>query len=339
MAAEAGVTNDRFTKAVVWGDYDNDRLPDLYVSNLGGPNRLFHNNGDGTFTDLAAEAGVTRPRASFPSWFWDVDNDGALDLFVAAYTADISSIAASFLGRPVRVELARLYRGDGRGGFTDIAVKAGVAGPHSPMGSNFGDLDGDGFLDFYLGTGDPDYCNLMTNLMFLNQSGDHFADVTSAGGFGQLQKGHAVVFADFDEDGDLDLFQQLGGAVPGDAFFDAFYENPGFGNHWLSVELVGIRSNRSAIGARLFLQVTDDGRRRSIYRWVNSGGSFGANPLRQTVGLGHSRRIDRLEVFWPTSGATQVFQNLPADRHVRILEGEDRVVELPRPPFALAHRP
>jgi len=189
------------------------------------------------------------------------------------------------------------------------------------MGSNFGDLDGDGFLDFYLGTGYPDYQSLMPNLMFRNRGGEGFADVTTAGGFGHLQKGHAVAFADFDHDGDLDLFEAMGGAYPGDAFADALYANPGFGRRWIAVQLVGTRSNRSAIGARIRVDRTGDDGARTIYRWVGSGGSFGASPLRQTIGLGAARRIDRLEVHWPTSGETQVFADVPLDRFLRVVEG------------------
>ena len=98
VAPAAGVDQYAHAKAVVWGDYDGDRWPDLYVSNLGQPNRLYHNQGDGTFQDVAPTAGVVAPRASFPAWFWDFDNDGHLDLFVAAYSATVADIAAAHLG-------------------------------------------------------------------------------------------------------------------------------------------------------------------------------------------------------------------------------------------------
>ena len=156
------------------------------------------------------------------------------------------------------------------------------------MAGNFGDLDNDGYLDFYLGTGYPDYEALMPNVMYRNRRGTGFADVTSAGGFGHLQKGHGIAFADLDNDGDQDVFEQMGGFLPGDKYFNVAFENPGFGNHWIGVELVGVRSNRSAIGARIRAEVVENGRRRSIYKHVNSGGSFGANPLRQTIGLGEA---------------------------------------------------
>jgi hypothetical protein len=322
VAVQAGVRNDRYAKGVIWGDYDSDRRLDLYVSNYKGANRLYHNNGDGTFTDVAEELGVSRPLVSFPTWFWDFDNDGALDLYVSAYAAEVSDLAAKALNLPINVELAKLYRGTGTGRFKEVAGQYNLGRPNAPMGANFGDLDNDGYLDFYLGTGYPHYQNLMPNVMFRNRGGKGFADVSYSGGFAHLQKGHAVVFADFDHDGDQDVFEQMGGAYPGDRANNVLYENPGFGNHWITVRLVGVRSNRSAIGARIRAQIVENGKRRSIYKYVNSGGTFGANPLRQTIGLGSTSTIEVLEVFWPTSGLTQTFNDVPVDRTIRIVEGE-----------------
>jgi hypothetical protein len=324
VAAAAGVTNDRYTKAAVWGDYDADRFPDLFVSNLGGENRLYHNERDGTFTDVAPTCGLTRPLRSFPAWFWDFDNDGNLDLYVSAYAADIWHLARAALGQPPGIEMARLWRGDGHGGFVDVALASGLTRPNSPMGSNFGDLDNDGYLDFYLGTGFPYYDTVMPNVMSHNLGGRKFEDVSTTGGFAHVQKGHAVFFADLDNDGDQDVFEEMGGAYPGDGFYDALYENPGFGRHWIAVRLVGVRSNRSAIGARIRVVVAEDGKQRSIFKHVNSGGTFGANPLRQSIGLGEATSIVRLEVYWPTTGETQVFTDVPLDAFVRIVEGEDK---------------
>jgi hypothetical protein len=97
------------------------------------------------------------------------------------------------------------------------------------MGSGFGDLDNDGWLDFYLGTGDPDLLTLIPNRMFRNAGGTHFQDVTTSGGFGHLQKGHGVSFADLDNDGDQDVHEDLGGAVTGDVYPNVLFENPGMG--------------------------------------------------------------------------------------------------------------
>ena len=338
VAGEAGVRNRRFTKAVGWGDYDGDGDPDLYVSNLGQSNRLYRNEGDGTFTDVAPQLGVTGPQMSFPLWFWDFDNDGHLDLFVSSYDwadGNLVAVVASMLGLPFHHELARLYRADGRGGFRDVAAEMGLTRLTLPMAANFGDLDNDGWLDFYLGTGYPDYEALMPNVMYRNRGGGSFADVTWDGGFGHLQKGHGIAFADFDHDGDLDLFEQMGGFFVGDKYGDALFENPGFGHHWVAVRLEGRRTNRSAIGARIRVDVLEDGASRSIYRTVNSGGSFGANPLRQTIGLGRAASIELLEVRWPGDGGTQRFTNVPVDRLVEIVEGRASIEIAETVPFRL----
>jgi hypothetical protein len=293
-------------------------------------NRLYRNNRDGTFTDVALEVGVELPLVSFATWFWDYDNDGDLDLYVNPYRADISDIAASYLGLPVKSELPRLYRNDGDWKLTNVAPVTGLTRTCAPMGANFGDLDNDGYLDFYLGTGDPSYFSLMPNLMFLNREGRSFVDVTFDGGFGSLQKGHAVVFADFDHDGDQDIFEQMGGALQGDKFVNALFENPGFGRNWISLDLVGDKSNRSAIGAVIHLIVSEDGHERSIYKHVNSGGSFGANPLRQAIGVGSASSITSLTIHWPASQTTQVFTDVQPNRFYRVTEGRDVLDELSR---------
>ena len=321
VAPQAGVTNGAMAKGVVWGDFDADRLSDLYVSNFGAPNRLYRNNGDGTFTDIAQDAGVAFPFRSFPAWFWDFNNDGRLDLFVSSYERDVTDVAADYFGLPAeRTEPDSLYLGDGHGGFRDVAMEMNLTRVTQPMGSNFGDVNNDGYPDFYLGTGYPEYEGLMPNLLFLNQRGSEFADVTTAAGLGHLQKGHGVAFADFDHDGDLDLFLEIGGAYAGDVFSNALFENPGFGNQWLAVRLVGEDSNRSALGARIRAVIREDGVTRSVYKWVNSGGSFGANPLRQHMGLGRANAVDLLEIYWPSSDTTQEFRNVPASQILEVTE-------------------
>ncbi len=157
----------------------------------------------------------------------------------------------------------------------------------APMGANFGDIDNDGYLDIYLGTGDMSYEGLDVNLMFKNVDGLRFDDVTTSSGTGHLQKGHGVSFADWDGDGDLDLFVELGGATPGDQAYNALFQNPGLGRQWLKVKLVGTKTNRAALGAKIRVDVKSaDGQMRSIYRTVGNNSSFGGNSLVEMIGLG-----------------------------------------------------
>lgn len=334
VAFQAGVSDGGFAKGVIWGDYNSDRYPDLYVSNLDGDNRLFRNNLDGTFTNVAVRLRVEKPSRSFATWFWDYNNDGCMDLFCGAYSANIVIFASDYIGLPHDGQTDRLYQGDGKGNFHDVSREANVSRVTVPMGSNFGDLNNDGFLDFYLGTGDPNFDSLMPNRMYLNQQGKRFADISSAGGFAHLQKGHGVAFADYDRDGDQDVFIELGGAFPGDAFANALFQNPGFGNHWIGVRLAGGKSNAFGIGARIDVSIEENGQTRSIHRWMNSGGSFGANPLYAHVGVGKAAAIKRLEVYWPTSDTRQAFENVPIDQMIRVVEGAstwETVDDRPKP--------
>ena len=328
VARQAGVEDNRWAKGCVWGDYNGDNFPDLYISNMEALNRLYRNNRDGTFTDVAPQLGVTKPLRSFPVWFWDFNNDGVLDLYVASYHPEVKYVAADYLGLPQQGEPACLYQGDGKGGFREVAAGQNLTRVAQAMGSNFGDLDNDGFPDFYLGTGYPAYEALMPNLLYHNRGGTGFANVTTAAGVGHLQKGHGVSFADLDNDGDQDLFAKLGGSFPGDAYGSVLFENPGFGHHWITLKLVGKQSNRWGVGARIRAEIEESGRRRSVYKWVNTGGSFGANPLRQEIGLGKAAKIEALEILWPTTGKTQRFLNVPVDQFVEVTEGESEYRKL-----------
>jgi hypothetical protein len=333
VAQSAGVLNERFCRGVSWGDYDDDGRPDLYLSNRGSANRLYHNNGDGTFTDVADSAGVTEPIDGYGCWFWDYDNDGRLDIFAAGSRANVSDVIKSHLGLPTRGERPRLYHNEGNGRFADVTLAAGLDRVWVPMGCNFGDLDNDGFLDFYLGTGAPAYSYLVPKVLMHNVGGRRFEDVTTSTGTGHLQKGHGIAFADFDRDGDSDLFLECGGATPGDKAHNALFENPGHGNRWLTLKLVGTRSNRSALGARVRVDVRGPDGPRSVYRDITTGASFGCNPLTPTIGLGRAGPVADVEIVWPRGAVHQVARGVPLDGAVEITEGRDGFRKLPWAPL------
>src|SRR4029077_2052410 len=177
--------------------------------------------------------------------------------------------------RPAR---PRLYRNLGPKGFEDVAAEVGLNRVTLPMGSNFGDIDNEGFLDIFLATGRPPYSILIPDLMFKNVDGRRFQDVTISSGTGHLQKGHGVSFADWDNDGDLDLFVEVGGQTPGDKAHNVLFQNPGNDHHWIKLKLVGTKTNRAAIVANIRIELQSaGGRTRSISRAVGSNSSFGGN--------------------------------------------------------------
>ena len=340
IAAEAGVTNDRFSKGVTAGDYDNDGDLDIYVSNVG-KNRLYRNDlsensGKGLiqFTDVAEELGITSPEGySFAPWFFDFNNDGWLDLFVTAFESSASSVLLDYQGLPHGGTLPCLY-------FEEVAKDSGLDHPYLPMGANFGDLDNDGFLDIYLGTGDPDYRNLVPNVMLRNDHGQRFQNVTTSGGFGHLQKGHGIAFADFDHDGDQDIFHQLGGFLPGDRFHNALFLNPGHENHYIAVQLVGTKSNRSGLGARIEVITNSPEGQISFHRAVGSVSSFGGSPISRTeIGIGQAESIREVKVTWPASGNTQSFTNVPSDSMIRFTEEESAFLLIEQKEFNLPVEP
>jgi tetratricopeptide (TPR) repeat protein len=336
ISHKAGIDRVAYSKAVVAADYDNDGYVDFYVSNLNGNNFLYHNNHDGTFTEVAAQAGVQKPWQSFPAWFFDYDNDGLPDLFVSSYYVSVDENIRSYLGLASNAETLKLYKNMGDGTFRDVTQEVGLDRVFMPMGSNFGDIDNDGFLDSYLGTGNPSYGSLLPNVLLHNKEGKFFTDVTAASGTGELHKGHGVAFADVERDGSEDLLEEVGGAVPGDAHAFRLFQNPGNGNDWLNLKLTGVKSNRSAIGTRIKVTVENEGKApRSIYRTVASGGSFGASPLEQHIGLGKSARIVNVEIWWPASNTRQNFANIEKNQFLEIKELAANYTRLDRKSFRL----
>jgi hypothetical protein len=333
----AGIDRIAFTKGVVAADYDNDGFVDFYVSNLYGGNFLYHNNHDGTFTEVSDRAGVHQPQSqSFATWFFDYDNDGWPDLFVTSYFFSADETLRSYLGLPHNVETLKLYRNMKNGTFKDVTAEVGLDRINTPMGANFGDIDNDGFLDIFLATGGPEYGALVPKMLLRNNEGKSFVDITASSGTGELHKGHGVAFADLGNNGRQDILVSVGGATPGDAHAFRVFENPGNDNDWITVKLVGVRTNRSAIGARIHVTVDQDGQPpRSIYRTVGSGGSFGASPLEQHIGLGRSAKIASLEIHWPASGTSQNFVHVGTNQFIEIKEFAKDYTRLKRLSFRL----
>jgi hypothetical protein len=335
VAAQAGVKEEPepWCKGAAWIDFDNDDAPDLFLNHLNGDGRLFRNNRDGTFTDVTEMQHIDGPTMGFSCWAWDYDNDGWLDLFATSYDHSSGDIVEGLLGQPHGRHPNRLFHNLQGQGFENMTKVAGLDLVFATMGSNYGDYDNDGYLDMYLGTGDPNIATVIPNRMFKNVGGLRFADISASSGTAHLQKGHEVACGDWDRDGDVDIFIEMGGAINGDKYHNILFQNPGQGNHWLTVKLIGKKTNRAAIGARIKV-VTAGPTPLTVYRHVSSGSSFGANPLQQTIGLAKADRVASLEVHWPTSRTTQVFRNIAVNQAIEITEFAESYRQLDWKPIA-----
>ncbi|HKG08108.1 MAG TPA: CRTAC1 family protein [Pedobacter sp.] len=335
VAEGAKIDLSAFVKGVTSGDFDNDGWKDLFLSCMDGKRLLFRNKGVAgdhpVFEDVTEKAGLHREQnSSFPTWFWDYDNDGWLDILACDYSfnktlayyagLERENMSTGSKGEPV------LYHNNGDGTFTNVTKETGLYRSVFAMGSNFGDIDNDGWLDMFLGTGNPNFESLVPNKMFRNLGGKGFSDVTSSARVGSLQKGHGVAFADMDNDGDQDIYIDMGGAYPGDAYPSSFFLNPGQNNNnWINISLIGTTSNKAAIGSRVKLSVTEGDRTRYIYRDVNSGGSFGSSPFRREIGIGVATLINEIEIKWHGSGKIETFKNIEPNQFIRLTEGSGEV--------------
>lgn len=344
ITLKAGLQEPAGTRTVgaVFGDYDGDGWPDLFIPGYNAANRLYRNRGDGAFEEVAAKAGVrdlAHVAEAFLGFFLDYDNDGDLDILRTTDTQwenTVLALSASWDALPeakkkdLRRSTTRLYRNDGRGTFTDVSDAAGFRHPMAVMGAMVGDLDNDGFVDAYFATGTPELIHLEPDRFFRNDGRGGFADLTFASGLGNLGKGHGTTFVDLDGDGELEIFVNEGGFVMGDPFPCAYYRNrKPTGHHWLQVDLQGVKSNRDATGARLLVA---SGGLSQLRETVNGEGFGSSNPRTVHFGLGKNERVERLEIRWP-SGLTQVFTDLKADQRIFIKEGETwaaRKVSAPR---------
>ncbi|MCB9681237.1 MAG: CRTAC1 family protein [Alphaproteobacteria bacterium] len=351
IAVSAGVASSGFVKGASFIDFDDDGDQDLYVSSLRSRNRLYRNNGDGTFVDRGQALEVVDPFKSFPTAVFDFDQDGHLDIVAAAFTNNYGgggpldptyfqsaeSYIASKLGipaNPLFSETAKLYRNTGRS-FEDWTVQSGLDDIHATMGFSVGDFDMDGFVDLYMATGAPEYDALEPNTAYLNDGGTRYLDVTTDIRMGHLQKGHGVSFGDVDEDGDQDMYVEMGGAFRGDPSPSAFFGNPTntdteVRHHAVTLRLEGVQANRSAIGARV--KVTTP--LRSFYTVIGERGSFGGNSLQVEQTLGDADTVTSVEIQWP-GGATEVVTGVPTDSIVHIRQGEGVVDSRPYQRFQL----
>ncbi len=322
ISSDVGLKVTGYVRGAAWGDIDNDGFAELAVAQAYGPCLLFPN-------DRGRKFGPPRelePAHSSSVLFFDYDQDGWLDLFVAGYSKIAASyasgqVAANLLGEPHTAELPRLYRNE-RGELRDMTAAAGLNHVYFATAATAADFDDDGWPDLYLSTGAPDYRAIMPKRLLRNIAGARFEDVSSSAGIAHLQKGSAVAAGDVDGDGDIDILQVLGGEFPGDIFPRALFINPGSESRHVTLELVGTKTNRNAIGARISVKVETPNGPRTLHRVVSTGSSYGGSTLAQEIGLGDATNIKSIEVSWPASRTHSRFENVSLGRRYRITEGK-----------------
>lgn len=326
-SAAYGLTMNHFIKGCVATDINNDRYPDIYFSGLMDGNFLFINNiaQNQGFLQAGADVQVGDPKFSFPCFNFDFDNDGDEDIFVSGFSYEGTPVVnwmKDKMGKGDPSLHPRLYKNVGNGQFQEVGHEMGFNEAVNTMGCNFGDINTDGFLDFYLATGNPLYQSLVPNKMYLNMDGKRFEDVSYSGGFANIQKGHGVGFGDIDHDGDEDIYVVIGGAYEGDGFYNCLFENPNeHNNNWVVLKLSGTKANKPAIGARVVISVQENGQERKIYRTVTSGASFGGNSLALEVGLRKATSITTVSVQWPCKDCPdQVFTGLNINKAYLLTE-------------------
>jgi hypothetical protein len=253
VSEAAGVDNAGFGQGTAWGDFDGDGLPDLYVANLSGPNALYHNLGGGLFEDVTTSSGTGDAASSFSCVWADYDKDGDQDLYVANRNA-----------------ANRLYRNNGNGTFTDVAVSAGVAGGTAySQGAAWADYDKDGDIDLYVAN------RFSLNFLFSNDGDGTFTDMAGAAGMTAAGPSRGAAWADYDDDGDQDLFVSVNGAA------NILYRNQGNGTFVDVAPSLGLDDAGAAAGVAwgdvdgdldLDLFVANDGSESLLY--LNEGGAF-----------------------------------------------------------------
>ncbi len=324
VTERAGIDPERYAGlGVVMGDFDRDGRLDIYVANDSTPSSLYHNNGDGTFTDIGPAAGVAysgegQEQAGMGTDAADYDNDGWLDIVKGNFSDDTKN----------------LYHNNRDGTFTDVTYPAGLSGVgwlFTTFGAKFLDYDNDGWKDIFLANGQvfPQIDCYQTgisyaerNLLFHNRGDGTFDEVglRSGPGLGIRKVSRGLAVADYDNDGDLEFVVTNMNDSP-----DLIRHARKNANHSILIKAVGTKSNRDGIGAEV--RVVSGGLVQ--YDEVRSGGSYlSSSDLRVHFGLGAARKIDRLEVRWP-SGVKESIQNPPVDSILVLKEGAGLVEAKP----------
>ncbi|MDH3638746.1 MAG: FG-GAP-like repeat-containing protein [Gammaproteobacteria bacterium] len=304
---------DRGIVGAAFGDYDNDGFVDLFLSGLATrTSMLLHNEAGQGF--VAAE----RHESGFMAAFVDLDHDGQLEIFQGGFTdGRTSAEGAVFAETASNVGgYSAILRRSQAGPFVrDTAYFGGGSLAIPTMGTSYGDLDNDGCLDFYLGTGNPEGWTVVPNLMFRGQrEGSRCklsaTDITALNGFGTIQKGHGIVFFDFDNDGDQDIFSSLGGMWQGDRWPNQFFVNESpIDNNWVKIRLRGRQTNRFGLGARITVNaVSADGDAIVRTYVMDHKTGFGSAPYLAHIGLLDAVSIRNTEVFWPVSDCRATYQ-------------------------------
>jgi hypothetical protein len=299
--------------------------------NRRGPNALYINQGDGTFTEEGAKRGVAHGTPmGFGTWMFDYDNDGDLDILASQFANITGKFKGGFSRFPVEhfttplpdqgaFRPSALYKNDGKGNFHEVKDTGIVSS--SVMGAQFVDLELDGDLDILLGPGSHPLKNMQPLFVYRNDGGDKFTNITPLDDPRYFGKLHGMAFADVDRDGDPDLYINNGGVMLSDHWRDLFLENTITGQHWLHIGLEGTKSNRSAIGARVTVSVSG----RKLLQQMTSGEGFGGtNSSMLIFGLSKTDHVDEVEIRWP-SGLVQRLGSLKADQALIVQEGSDKL--------------
>jgi hypothetical protein len=337
VTEKVGLKTSGWTLDLGHGDADNDGFDDLYVACDFGTDRFFHNNGNGTFTDITEKAiGFDSKKGMNVDW-GDFDNDGLLDIYVTNITDDYMR------------EGNFLWHNNGNLTFTDVSRETGTAETGWGWGAKFFDYDNDGWLDLYVVNGwvsagkesyvpdifamvikpgidfadarnwppmgDKSLSGYEKKKLFHNEKGQVFKDEAKRHGVDSIRDGRGIAIADFDNDGRLDMFVANANGEP------YLYRNTmPLPNHWVDFALEGTRSNRTAVGAQV--RLTAGGMTR--LQFISGGNSFGGqSSSRIHFGLGDVAKIDQIEVRWP-AGEREVFTGLTVDKIQKIVEGSGK---------------